>query len=599
MKKIILLVCLLVLGFTGLNAQFINRGPVLGGMTDQSARVYIRTNFLQTFTLEVDDDSLFASPMTFVDSTRANLFNAVIVPMSGLTPDTKYFYRFRFGATVDSRTGSFRTFPPEGTPGHFRIVVGSCNYQNNFGLFTQIRDFDPHLFLHLGDWGWPPNPLGNDYNLFPDRRAESFAMRYDDNNMEQYVMPFCPVDFVYDDDYCYNDNEGWTYSTDAIIPVTQDSVITVFTTDSMAPGIREGAIRAYFDHFPGYPAVDTNVGIHHSFKMGNVEIFMVDTRSSKKAKFAGFKQDTTTLQWTFEPDSNHTTLGHSQRDWMVTGLKDSNADWKIIGSSVIFNKMYGLLLQFGLQIQSTPFTLAGRAGSGGTLAASIAYNWAGYPADQDTLLEWIDRYNIEDVFLLSGDSHSSMLDDGTYAGLPEMQASGLAAGDEGYLNWYIDSVAQSIGFPSVDRLLWNGGGNGIGNTNFTDTYGTVEIWQTDSLRMCVIDEIGQTLGCLTFRHSSNPLNTEAEFTRPERLIEVIFPNPAKDRITVLLQPGFHPAPGDQIRFIHENGTVVESWQAEQFRSGSLTIDLKKYAAGLYLLEFLGKKGTETRKILVY
>lgn len=599
MKKSLLFSLFLVGVLVTVAGQNIDRGPVVGGMTSQSARIYLRTTSLQSFTLEVDPDSTFPNPLTFTDSTRAALFSSVIVPISGLDPDTKYFYRAIFNGTPDANTGSFKTFPTDGTPGHFKIVVGSCNYENNFGLFTSIRNFDPDLFLHLGDWGWPPNPLGNDYNLYPDKRAQSFAIRYDDNNMKQYVLPYCPIDYVYDDDFSFNDNEGWTYSTDGITTINQDSVITNFTTDSMPPGIREGAIKAYFDHFPGYPAQDTNVGIQHSFKMGNVEFFMLDTRSSKKAKFDAFVQDTTTLLWTFAPDSNHTTLGLGQRDWLVTGLKNSTADWKIIGSSVIFNKMYGLLLQFGLSIQTTPFNLAGRAGSGGTLAASMAYNWAGYPADQDTLLEWIDRYDIEDVFMLSGDSHSSMLDDGTYAGLPEMQASGLAAGDEAFLNWYIDSVAQSIGFPPVDRLLWNGGGSGIGNTNFTDTYGTVEIWDRDSLQMCVVDELDQTLGCLTFRHSSNPLSRAASFSRPERLIEVVFPNPAKDRINIHFRGGFQPQKGDAVTLINIQGQKMGTWTSNQFRSGVLSIDLTQYPKGTYLLQFAGPSGDETRKIIIH
>ena len=598
MKKASILWMFFILSISCLFSQNIDRGPVIGGMTSQSARVYIRTTALQSFTLQVDTDSTFSNPLTFQDSTRSTRFNSVITPISGLNPDTEYFYRFLFNGNPDNRTGSFKTFPTDGTPGHFKIAVGSCNYENNFSLFTSIRNFDPDLFLHLGDWNWPPNPLGNDYNLYPDKQAESFAMRYDDNNMKQYVLPYCPIDYIYDDDFSYNDNEGWTFSTDGITPVTIDSVITNFYTDSMPAGIREGAIQAYFNYFPGYPAVDTTVGIQHSFKMGNIEFFMLDTRSSKKAKFDAFVQDSTTLLWSFAPDSNHTTLGFSQRDWLVNGLKNSTADWKIIGSSVIFNRMYGLLIQFGLQIQTTPFNIAGRAGSGGTLASSLAYNWAGYPADQDTLLDWIDRYDIEDVFLLSGDSHSSMLDDGQYAGLPEMQASGLAAGDEAFLNWYIDSVAQSIGFPPVDRLLWSGGGSGIGNTNFSDTYGTVEIWGRDSLEMCVVDELDQTLGCLLFRHSSNPVGTEAVLSRPSGMIEVAFPNPTKDKLKIHFRDDFQPQKGDEIQFVSPSGTVLKTWDASTVRSGQVTIDLKAYSAGLYLLHYKGKGGTETRKIVI-
>ncbi len=544
-----------------LSAQHITHGPVVGGVSNSGARIYVKTGTQATeFTLELDKSASFPNPSSYIDSTRTDLFGSNIITLDGLDSNTEYFYRFQFNGDTDLRTGKFRTFPNNDSEEPLRIIVGSCNYESNPSLFQQIKDFQPHLFIHLGDWNWPPAQLGNDYCLDPQKRAQSFAQRYADQSMMEYVLPFMPVEYIYDDDYSYNDSEGWTYPSFEVT-VNGPLATTELFTNAMPPGIREGAIEGYFDHFPAYAAVDTAEGIHHRFRMGNLELFMLDARNSRTPRHDAFIQDPVTGLWDFAPDStNHTMLGAAQRQWLLDELEESDADWKIIGSSVIFNTYYAEILDVAMGLQSFAISLDGFDGSGATLASNISYNWAGYPADQQPLLDLYKSGAVKDLLLISGDSHSSALDDGENSGIPELNSSGLAAGNEGIINYYVDSISALFNFPPVEEALWNGGGNGVGNTNFNDSYGTIEVFGKDSLRYCAIDEFGQVFGCITLLHSSLNTSYSTIFSKPSDVFQLIYPNPSRNFLHVVFDEKVSFQKGEMLILTNASGKKVASFQ---------------------------------------
>jgi len=580
-------------------SQNIDRGPVVGGVTDTSARIYIRTTAPQQFQLEYSTDSTFATWLSRSVSTDSAGFLARITDLDSLQAATKYWYRFNFSGVVDSVAGSFKTFPVPGTKGHYKIIVASCNYNDNDPIFESVQAFAPDVFLHLGDWNWAPNPLGTNYNLFPQKRAESFANRYNDRMMRTYVLPNTPITYTYDDDYTENDSEGYTYPRDRV-EVIGGVVFNRFETYPLDSNIRRGAIEAYHDFFPGYPLVDSANGIYHEFTLGNVEIFMTDGRLNRDPKFEAFVYDSTENKWSFNPPPGHSMLGETQRQWLLDGLENSDADWKLIGNGVVFNRQYKRILDVGLLLQAIQFSFGGVNGSGGTLASQMSYNWVGYPEDQQPLIDGYANGTIKDILFMSGDSHSSVLDDGTNAGIPEVNSSGLAAGDEGYLNYYIDSVGQIIGYPPVIDSVWNGGGNGVGNKNFSDTYAQIEVFGNDSLRVCVVDEMDQTLGCMTLIHSSKkPTGVETVFGKPDEYLTLIFPNPTKDQIRLVLSDNYVPQASDYVTMTDMNGKQVQRYSQKQLEGMGYIMPLHELAQGTYLLHYYSAtKGLETRKVLV-
>lgn len=576
---------------TNIHAQTISHGPVVGGVHDKGGRIYIKTADLGlSFDLQVSETEEFDNFLVFTDSTRVERFGTVIVDVDGLEANKKYYYRFMFDGLPDASSGSFRTFPEPNSKNPLKLIVGSCNYGNNPDIFEQIQAFEPHLFLHLGDWGWPPAQLGNDYCLYPDKRAESFALRYSDSNMENYVQPYMAVEYIYDDDYSYNDSEGWTYPT-FTVETGSGGVSTDLITNEMPAGIREGAIQSYFDYFPAYPAADTSYGIQHSFQMGNVEFFMVDTRNSRMPRHDAFLYDSLNGNWLFEPDSiNHSMLGVDQREWLLEGLQQSEADWKIMGSSVIFNAYYAEILKVALVFQGLEVNIAGQNGSGATLASNLSYNWVGYPADQQALLDAYESGSISDLLIVSGDSHSSALDDGTNAGIPELTASGLSAGDEGVINYYVDSIGSLIGYPLVEEALWNGGGNGVSNLNFNDSYGTIEVFGKDSLRYCAFDENGFEFGCITLQHSS--LNTSLEDLITEDAFTATHSNTAQ-QLTITLDP-YLSNEVDELFLFNNLGILIDQIDVDGQQMQYNTSDL---IPGVYVISLSYKLTSVSRKFV--
>ena len=571
-------------------AQFITHGPVVGGVTDTSAQMYVRTHAIEEVRIELSEDTTFTSVFTHAGTTRDIQDTAVIISVSGLNPETKYYYRCQVAGQYDTLLGSFSTFPEVGQKGDYKIVVGSCDYSYNPQLFEQIEAWQPDLFIHLGDWGWPPNAGGPNFNLDPYRVADTYTYRYSDENFTKHIFRTIPVEYVYDDDMAINDTEGWTYPREGFVQDSNGVITNFIEYDSLAAGTREGAIAGYYRNFPTYPAVDTTDGIYHKFNLGNVEIFMTDNRSSRTPRANAYTYDASTNLWSFEPDTTVTLLGPQQRAWLKDGLRNSEADWKIIGTGVVFNRKYRRFINIGLLdiIQNQVFNFAGRVATGVMLSTGFVYNWAGNPVDLNAMLE-LKNEGVKDMIMVSGDSHSGVLDDGTNAGIPEMNASGLAAGDEGFLNYYIDSIMQSIGFPSVEDSLWNGGGNGVSNSNFSDTYGTIETFGSDSLRMCIIDEFGQTLGCVTILNSSiAPNSTNTHIYPDHNIIKVLYPNPARDALQVQFAETYTPSSKDRCAIIDAAGKTV--W-VKDFSGAPLqnfTIDITSFSSGTYFLNYAGE-----------
>jgi len=593
----------------GVNAQQIVTGPVLGGVTANEARIYYRTDIPADLLIEVSMDQGFSNLASFENSTSDQTNHTAITEINGLESNTRYYYRVKVDGVVFDTISYFTTFPEDGEKGYYKVVFGSCNYDNerdggggsgsqnyvNDVLFQSILDFDPRFVLHLGDWNYPPSRFGANYNLDQEKRANSFSFRYEDYHFSRYILPYFPVDYMYDDAYSYNGAAGWTWPAISTDILPNGDTKYVLMDIPMDPGIRTGNIQGYFDHFPGYEQVDTS-GVHHSFKMGNIEFFIVDTRNSKDPVHAGFQYNSLLNAYTWQPPQGHSTLGEIQKEWLLDGLRNSDADWKVIGSSVLFNRQLFDLMDLVLLGQLVDRSII-------EIAATIAYLWPGYPEDMFDLLDAVRQDSIENVILLSGDTHSSMMDDGTNSGIPEISSSGWSGGDEGYFNDLIDDLIEQLSLPFTTKdFLWNGGGTGVDNDYFGDSYVTLEFFYQDSMRSCVIDEFGQSLVCMTLlyegeKDSSDIVTTDHSYTYvPETAFRLLYPNPSRDQIRVDFNSGFQADERSMIVLMDEAGK-----QLRQFTGlagmDHLEFDISYLPAGIYLLQVIHGQQMEVRKFV--
>ncbi len=575
-----------------LSAQFISHGPVFGGLTHESARVYLRTQNPANFSIELSESQNFANVQTIPVQTTAQQDQSVIVTLSGLNPYQMYYLRFRFGGTLDSRTGKFRSFPTPGSPGNYVFTTGSCQETANMKVFEVIPQHQPNLFIHTGDYTYPSYQLPNTYPGEFSMVEEAWRRRYQEVNMTEMLFEV-PIDYMPDDDDSGGPNRELWYSVD--FNINNNQVYNYFNIDSIPLAHWQNAIKGYVDFFPGYPCPDTSVGVYHKFTMGNCEFFVTDARSFADSPTRAFLYDSLNNQWTYNPPPGHTILGSQQLQWLLDGLQNSQAQWKFVVCGVPFNRGIRRLIDVGMSLQGLPFEIAGQYGTGFRIAASFAGYWAGYPEDQDAVLNFVSQNQIKNVIWITGDTHHNVMDNGINAGFPELNASGLSVTTT-ELAYQINATSLLLGYPSVKDSLWNRGGNGIENMNFKNGFGKIEVFGNDSVRLCVIDEDNVTLSCFTV--FDNSYVGVQEMPSGESVIGVVYPNPTTDRIYISLIDEAAALGVKKMWISDLSGNVLLSADLYTLaKETQIVFDLSPLPAGIYLLSADLEKRVVSAKVI--
>jgi alkaline phosphatase D len=157
--------------------------------------------------------------------------------------------------------------------------------------------------------------------------------------------------------------------------------------DPQAPG----ALAAFAEHVP--VRSDVAGRIHRSLRWGDTaEVFMTDQRSYRDPTLPESSLiGTSTDERPEILDPGRTMLGAQQRAWLFDGLASSTAQWKVIGSQLMF----------------WPWRSFGRL-PGQPRGAGVYLNmtqWDGYVAERLALLDHLETHDVRDTVLFSGDSH--------------------------------------------------------------------------------------------------------------------------------------------------------------------------------------------------
>ena len=566
MRPIFTLLATLCVPFAAFS-QFISHGPVIGGVGPDSARIYVRTHVASPFLLQYDTDPAFGSPQTLSDSTRAWRDSSNIVTLQGLLPATRYYFRFGFGGNYDVRKGSFKTAPASGVAGHYVFAAGSCHETSNMEVFKTIPLHQPDLFIHMGDYTYPSYQQSSNYPAVFSEVELAYRRRYQEVNMDSMLFDL-PIAYVNDDD------DGFGPSHDGWYAWTGDSINGVFVnqlvTESVTTAMRTNCTEGYLRFFPGYTPHDTtDGGLYHKFSYGNCDFFFLDTRNLADSPVNAFQYDSSSNHWTFAPPATHSITGDAQMQWLLNELDQSTATWKFLIGGVPFNPRIRKLIDVGMMLQDFVTTIAGQYGSGMRLAVSFSGYWGGYPYDVDRLLNHIQQEEIKNVVFISGDTHHNEMDNGSNSRIPELNASGLSVTST-ELAYQLNQMSTLLGFGSIRDSLWNQGGNGLGNENFHNGFGKIEVFGDDSLRLCVIDEDNITLSCFTihpgyvpgFASLKDPVATSVNG------IVKLYPNPTSDKIHVVLDS---QVPVKDIRTVFvmdPSGRVVKQYSPTLFQPGA-------------------------------
>ncbi|MPQ97089.1 alkaline phosphatase [Modestobacter sp. I12A-02628] len=389
--------------------------------------------------------------------TDADRDHTVKVVVSGLTPYTRYFFRFRCkGAT--SPVGRTQTAPDEAGVTHaLRLAFVSCsNYTG--GYFTAYRGLaardDLDAVLHLGDYLYEygndpaePGVAGSGDRYGPaaligvrdhdpateivslqDYRLRHALYKTDPDLQEAHRRH--PWIVIFDDHEVTND----AYATGAENHEQQDDPDTSYTGPGEPAGIRaEGefvarralAYRAYLEWMPirepasWQPRPHQGTQFFRRFVFGDLaELSVIETRQNRS------QQVPTTVGTTLNPalaDPGRHLPEPQQMTWLTTGLTGSHKAWHLIGNQTVFARVFS----------PQPTALPGQVFN--------ADQWDGYQADQRTLLAAMAASGDTDPVVLTGDIHSSWAIE-----LPSEPTSGDSVGVE-----FVCPSITSDGFKEV------------------------------------------------------------------------------------------------------------------------------------------------------
>ncbi|NUO82452.1 alkaline phosphatase D family protein [candidate division KSB1 bacterium] len=507
------------------HAQALTHGPFVGAVTQQSARFYLRVEPAARASIRLATTPDFNNAMTAEPATTdsARDFTALIA-VENLAADQRYYYQALVNDVPIGEVRSFSTFPRVGARAPFRFAFGSCIVNRrqpgteDGRVFEVMAQDAPRFFLQIGDWTYPDSTDSprNPQRVFSAEMARiqaTYRSKYDSIYATQKILRIAPVDYVFDDhDYMNNDAAATSYPR-------PESLLTI----NVSPEIRTNGIRAYQELFPGYPLANANGGIWHKFTFGNAEFFMLDTRSQRSPNLEAFVRNTETDSIEFAPAPGHSMLagdasllGENQMDWLLRELQNSTADWKFMVSTVPFNRGLRGVIDLSVSLQDSFIVLPGQgAQSLLNVALGMSDKWVGFPEEQEKLLQFIHDRQIKNVIVLSGDTHTAAIDDGTNAGLPELMAGALEQS-----NSLLVFLLQLFGFN-----IWNGGGQ---INSFNDAYGRVTVFGADSVHLEIVDELGVLIAHQTLRSASsgNAVAAQNEAAAPFTFeLAPSYPNP--------------------------------------------------------------------------
>lgn len=232
-------------------ASAVSWKPWCGGVTASGAVVKgdIPPGHIRLVVSSVMD--LTAPRRTFEPMRRTGA--PAVFTISGLEPDTDYFYALEIGTGLtDAPHAHFKTFPA-GVAG-FSFAFASCARNgSSHPVFETIRRKKPLFFLHLGDLHYSnikaadERPFRAAYQAVLGSPAQSALMR--------------EVPFIYMwDDHDYGPN----------------------SSDRKSPGHRVARLiyQEYVPHFPLEAGVG-DVPVYQTFSVGRIRFIITDLRSER------------------------------------------------------------------------------------------------------------------------------------------------------------------------------------------------------------------------------------------------------------------------------------------------------------------------------
>jgi alkaline phosphatase D len=330
-------------------------GPMLGAMTESSARIWVRT---------VTETPVRVAVSTSPDMSNSRIYGPVMsqseddytaeVQINDLKPNTQYYYHVLLGRerhVVQKKHQKFRTYPMKNEPASFEIVFGGCSgfVPFNERMWDTVRRFNPLAMLTLGDNVYIDDPES------PDQQRLMYYQRQSRPEWRRLVGS-TPVYAIWDD-HDFGKNDSWG-GPEIDTPYWKPMVLEIFKQNWVNPSY----------------GLSERPGVWFDFQIADVHFIMLDGRY--------YREHSNRFDDGGEPVENPSMLGPHQLEWLKETLTQSDATFKMLVSPV-------------------PWHLEAKGGRGGLDA------WSGFRKERETIFSWIRDYDISGVVLLSSDRHRS------------------------------------------------------------------------------------------------------------------------------------------------------------------------------------------------
>lgn len=435
-------------------------GIASGDTTQTSTVLWARSTFTGDVTVEYSFSPNFSTIDGIVTGRVDNPFVPAKLEITGLDPDSDYYYRVT-DAAGDIEIGRFRTSAELGTYAGLRFgVTGDWQQSPPFPSLSNVSDRSLDFFLKLGDTIYadtetaalPGVTQARTLDEFRTKHAEIVSPRFGLNTVRDLYASTSILATIDDHEIVDNFAGGAAPGQSPDAPTIGSSPDPLFT-DAVdfvnETQVYRSALQAFQEYHPirnefygatGDPRTAGKLKLYRFNTYGSdAAMFVLDTRSFRDAQLApaNLSNPTQFLVETFDP--SRTLLGQQQLSDLKHDLltaQESGITWKFIA-------VPEPIQNFGV--------------------INAEDRFEGYAAERTELLKFIDNNDIQNVVFFSGDFHGTLVNNLSYQsgpGQPQIQTgafeivTGPAAFFEGLFGPTVAQLALGAGLITSEQYAF-------------------------------------------------------------------------------------------------------------------------------------------------